>query len=264
MEKEKTRDMIKGRRKQLKAIIKRLMKRALERVGGSAPVSDQLPLDYQTGSYYIRSDYRARDKAIYFHDFEPREEPRVYQPDIYSLADVLSTFGARRIIDVGCGKALKLSKLAERHEIIGLDYGENIEYCRAQYSVGQYVEHDIESDRDLPLEGVPLARAVVVCADVIEHLHNPLRLLRKLKACVDKGAVVIFSTPERELVYGSHHIGPPRNTAHVREWKTAELRALLLDMGFSIAMMGLTANDSIRREFSTIFAVLTAGDATAD
>jgi len=69
---------------------------------------------------------------------------------------------------------------------------------------------------------------VVVCADVIEHVTDPVLLLQKL-ASAQRGAHALFlSTPERDLTYSRAHNGPPLNPRHVQEWtlrESARLRA---------------------------------------
>lgn len=61
--------------------------------------------------YFLPPDYQSCSQANYFDDFGPTA-PTVWQPDVYRLADQIGT----RIIDVGCGKGLKLRELAKRHE----------------------------------------------------------------------------------------------------------------------------------------------------
>ena len=71
---------------------------------------------------------------------------------------------------------------------------------------------------------------------------------------------MLLSTPERDLARGSGDRGPPSNPHHIREWTIGELRALLLHFGFEIPFLGLTANNSVDREMSTIIAILTSRD----
>jgi SAM-dependent methyltransferase len=161
--------------------------------------------------------------------------------------------GCSRIIDVGCGRAQKLIKLHPEFSIVGIDHGPNIEYCR-RYTFGTWIECDVERESlaDLPAQG-----SVVVCADVIEHLVNPVLLLQSLRTLLERGAgAVLLSTPERDLLRGRDHFGPPPNPCHVREWNTAELRKLLLSMGFEPHMQ-LTARNDLTFEEKTILAIST-------
>jgi len=182
------------------------------------------------GRYFIRQGYREREAPAY--DFEHRSEDRVWQPDVYpTAARIAERLGFTRIIDVGCGNGEKLVVLEPRFEIVGIDIGENLQLCRERYPGRQWIEHDLDSDALLPFEPEVFRSSVVVCADVIEHLVRPERLVQKLRRACDEGACLVLSTPERELLWGVRHAGPPPNPAHVREWSMSELAAFLASEG---------------------------------
>jgi SAM-dependent methyltransferase len=219
-------------------------------------VSDTPPADRDPSHYFLRPDYEIRPKPKYFEDFVPGENHPSYQPDVYALGEALALIGKRRIIDIGCGKAERLKSLADRFDVVGVDFGKNIEYCKHNHAFGHWLEHDLEADAPFPFAPADVLDSIVICADVIEHLANPLPLLANLKKCADAGACVLLSTPERDLVRGRDHLGPPSNPAHVREWSIGELRALLLHVGFHVPFLGLTANDDLNRQMCTIVAIL--------
>lgn len=221
-----------------------------------AAVRDVPPKDNTLGPCFVPHEYESRADPSYFEDFAPGSNHKIYQPDVYSLAALMASIRGGRLIDIGCGKAEKLLKYSRRFKIVGVDFGPNIEYCARTHRWGEWISHDLESEAGLPLPLQDLQGAVIVCADVIEHLLQPLILLGKLRRCVDSGACVLLSTPERMLLRGTRLKGPPSNPNHVREWKIGELRALLLHLGFEIQFLGLTANNHVDRRMSTILAVL--------
>ena len=236
--------------------VKAKMRNALS---SPSPVSDGIDQVGKATDYFIKSGYASRLMPEYFQDTPGSSDGKTYQPDVYRMAEAFGKFAsAKYLIDVGCGRATKLSALSDQFEIIGLDYGDNIEYCRSTFQYGTWIDHDFEKDAVMPVTGVELSSALVVCADVIEHLIDPLPLLSNLKRFADDGALIVLSTPERVLVQGMRDLGPPVNLAHVREWSIAELRALLISVGFRIAFMGLTADNDEDREMSTIIAVLSS------
>src|SRR4029077_5069503 len=100
-----------------------------------------------------------------------------------------AVLGARRILDFGCGTGGKLVALADRFEIVGIDYGPNIEMCRSTYDVGTWLVDDFEAPGAVDVDA---AGAVVVCSDVIEHLRRPEVLLEKLRAARDGGALAVL------------------------------------------------------------------------
>ncbi len=215
------------------------------------------------GRYFIRQGYREREAPAY--DLEHRSEDRMWQPDVYvTAAGITERLGFGRIVDVGCGNGEKLVMLHPRFEIVGIDIGENLRLCRERYPERQWIEHDLDSDALLPLEPEVFRSSVVVCADVIEHLVNPERLLAKLRRACDEGACVVLSTPERELLWGVSHAGPPPNPAHVREWSTGELAAFLASEGFGHGVLTLTRSHDRSPLRSTILAVLCPDEATLE
>jgi SAM-dependent methyltransferase len=211
----------------------------------------------------IRSGYVHRPEPEYFADTQTLAERIVYQPEVYAhAAEVATALGAGRIVDFGCGTGGKLVALADRFEIVGIDYGPNIETCRSRYEIGTWLVDDFEMPG--PLVADP-AGAVVVCSDVIEHLKQPEVLLAKLRAALDAGALaVLISTPERDLTQGLWHQGPPPNAAHVREWNIRELAALLRRSGFEHGSVGLTRSNTVRNVAYTILAAYVSDPASLD
>jgi SAM-dependent methyltransferase len=186
----------------------------------------------------------ARDRPDYFQDDLPETAGIVHQPDVYPFAAHLARlFGCHHLLDIGCGRAYKLADLYPELEPIGVDFGANIDHCRATSPFGRWLEFDLEQPGSLPLEPELVADAVVVCADVIEHLTDPTNLLRNLRELLEHAPAALLSTPERDLVRGADHSGPPDNPHHVREWNLAELEQLARSSGLRIAFSGLTASE---------------------
>lgn len=78
-----------------------------------------------------------------------------------------------------------------------------------------------------PPQCVMLSYDMVICADVIEHVEDPVGLLESIKSARPKIAVI--STPERTLIPGADPLGPPRNIHHRLEWTRDEFAQLLAD-----------------------------------
>ena len=202
--------------------------------------------------YFLKPGYRSREQPEYFID---EDLNAVWQPDVYpEAAGLARRLGARKLVDVGCGTAAKLVALHPEFEIVGIDFGSNIEACRGRYDVGKWIEADFDRDNSLGYDDV--TGAVLVCADVIEHLIHPERLLRLLRRALDSGAsALVLSTPERELYNEPGHLGPPPNTAHVREWALTELEQFLASEGLT-GHFGLTRSNDVMPYMQTILAVV--------
>ncbi|MDF9803589.1 hypothetical protein M2436_002136 [Streptomyces sp. HB372] len=219
----------------------------------TSPVFSTRPIG-DAASYFIRDGYRSRDSVEYFAD--TTDDTTVWQPDVYPFAATQADqLGRDVLIDIGCGRGGKLAALsAERPEwsFVGVDFGDNLTWCRAHHSFGTWIDTDLETSRALPLPPAVVKRSLVVCSDVVEHLLDPRPLLALVRGLFDRGcAGAVFSTPAREYRSGFETPGPPRNPSHVREWACDEFKALLRASGFEIHYAGLTRSDDVSNGLST-------------
>jgi SAM-dependent methyltransferase len=206
--------------------------------------------------FCIKHGYVARAQESYFDDEPYATSAIVHQPDAYALAGFLAArYRAEAIIDIGCGVARKLMALPDLRKV-GVDFGPNLRYCQRSYPNEAWIEADLESARDLPLADDLVARSVVICADVIEHLADPTCLLTLLADLSRRACAVVISTPERDLVRGGDDMGPPANPAHVREWNIGEFETLLTRHALAPTFLGLTVNNDQDLEKQTILAVV--------
>lgn len=201
--------------------------------------------------------YRERPVPQYFVDSVSNCANVTWQPDVYPIAGQLArSLGCNTLVDIGCGHARKLVAMAGEFDVIGVDYGPNIEHCRRQHAVGTWLEADLEFAVPLAIPTETLARAVVICSDVIEHMIDPMPLLALLRKLLDHCPTVVLSTPDRARTYGAQHNGPSPNVAHTREWTHEELERLLRHAGFDVALMTHTRSNDQNPDQATILAVL--------
>lgn len=190
-------------------------------------------------NYGLPENYHARTEPAYFDDV--LADAHLWQADVYRGAAWLARKNhAPRIIDLGCGRGGKLLDYAQEFNIVGVDYGANIEYLRHNASKGEWY------DIDLATEIIPpefFWGSVVICADVVEHLVNPSPLIQSLYNATQTAAYVLLSTPDRERLYnGDTNHSPPDNPAHVREWTLDELREFLKREGMPVVWSGWTVS----------------------
>ena len=169
-------------------------------------------------SYGLPKDYQARETPQYFNDV--LQDAHLWQADVYRLAAKLAESSMSRLVDVGCGTGTKLIPLGQRFPICGIDYGANLEQCHLRYPEGEWIEANLETEI-IPAD--TFENAVVICADVIEHLIDPSALIATLRNATETADYVLVSTPDRERMYGGEQGGPPANLAHTREWTLKEL-----------------------------------------
>lgn len=169
--------------------------------------------------YCIAPGYRHRTAEAYFDDTPLTDE---WQKEVYAYAaEVLKPQGVKTVYDVGCGSGFKLIEYFHDCSTIGFDVEPTVSFLRSRYPERDWRVCDFHVDG--------LAKAdLVICADVVEHLLDPDALMR----CIGRIASrhIVLSTPDRDLVYkpdSEHRMGPPANTAHVREWNFAEFETFV-------------------------------------
>lgn len=226
--------------------------RATDRTIGALP--PQRPSDDELG---LAVGYRSRTQPSYFEDTFEAGANLTWQPDVYRIAAELARlFGRKTVIDVGCGHARKLVALHPEFRLIGIDYGINIDHCRRAYPFGEWLESDLEAVELLPIPVGVRRDAVVVCADVIEHLVDPRPLLATMRELLQHAAVAVLTTPDRARTYGALHYGPPSNPAHVREWTLDELAALCKASGLDVLNATYTRSNDASPAMATSLLVL--------
>ena len=208
-------------------------------------------------SFELPENYCSRNKAEYFTDSDEVRCGVVWQPDVYLRAiEIAREFGCNTLIDIGCGHAEKLIPCHPEFNIVGVDFGVNIEWCRNKYAFGTWLESDFEHIKYLPIPNDLLRKSVMICSDVLEHLSDPRALLHIFRMLMNVAPALVFSTPDRILTWGEEHCGPPPNSSHIREWSLAEFRRLLEREGFLVETLSHTRSNNLTNECSTILAVV--------
>jgi len=169
-----------------------------------------LPADYKSR--------RAYNVALKTTDFS---QICVYR---YAAEIAAADPAVRTVLDWGCGTGWKLLELFGHLDTLGADVDYRLPMLQARFPARRWAVCPVPIDADL-----------VLCVDVIEHLDDPLDLLRQFAAGTWRHLVI--STPERERVAKhkceSRHAarrqlaGPPANRWHVREWTASEFARLI-------------------------------------
>lgn len=130
----------------------------------------------------------------------------------------------RTVLDYGTGSGADLIKYFGKRNTVGADMPFRLPALRIRFPNRRWVAAPCPAVADL-----------VLCVDVIEHVEDPLELLRHF--ATGRWQHLVISTPERNLVArykcqgreAKHRqrSGPPRNPHHVREWTQAEFRQLI-------------------------------------
>jgi SAM-dependent methyltransferase len=208
----------------------------------------------ETLMYCLPDGYQSREKPAY-HDVS--SETVLWQTDVYAYAfELASSLKAKTVIDIGCGDGRKLLNFFPEFNLIGVDYGENFERHN-QLANCTWIECNLEDSNSHPeFSSDMLEESVIICADVIEHLQKPEILLDFLADCVDLGAALVLSSPERDLTHGKGNMGMPPNPCHVQEWNEAEFRCLLAQYHLEVVTFRIVPPYGGSSELSTMMAVI--------
>ena len=159
---------------------------------------------------------------------------RMQAPVYRWAAEVARTPEVRTVLDVGCGSARKLVDLVAPHaHVVGCDQASGIRRARREAPDLALVEGDLDDPATWE-RALGHRPDLVICADVIEHLADPARLLDRLRDLCGPTGLLLLSTPDRSRLDGAPQGGPPRNPRHVREWTAAEMEALLVAHGLGV------------------------------
>lgn len=212
-------------------------------------------------SYHLPPNYTERLDPAYFADVLP--EADLWQRDVYLLAARLARqAGVKRIVDIGCGRAGKLMKLAREFEITGFDYGTNIDQCNIKHPGQLWIGSDLGRE---VLHRTFFEDSVTLCSDVIEHIPDLTALLETLRNASKTAAYVLVSTPARERMYKQPHYGKPDNPAHVREWTLDEFTGWLESEGLPIVWKGYTVSYAKQQDKrNTILVILSNTETVED
>lgn len=183
---------------------------------------------------FLPADYISRSERLTFN-----EDPHAYwnpkriagslkfQHHVYELA---SQHARGVVADVGCGYPIKAAKFlapfADKLFLVDQPSLKNV--VHSVVSGAAFIATDLENGFTLPEPA-----QLIVCADVIEHLLNPLPLLASVVSELQEGGTLIISTPDREGLRGSRNRHSPK-AEHVREWSKSEFRELIQQTGLRI------------------------------
>lgn len=169
--------------------------------------------------YYIKSGYFHRNTEIYFDDTKNTDE---FQKEVYMTAQqIMINNNLKTVIDVGCGSGFKLMKYLGAFDTTGIEVQDTYQHLTSKYTDRKWLAIN-------NFDPSTLTADLIICADVIEHVKEPDKLLKELSK-IRNWSYLLISTPDRDLRRGRRNYGPPPNEYHIREWNQKELNLLLSD-----------------------------------
>ncbi len=113
-----------------------------------------------------------------------------HRPEIIRLIDS----AAITILDVGCGNGklgAELKRLSPQRNVIGIEINK-IAATEARLLLDEVIEQDIEN-LDLPFKNNTFD--CIIFADILEHLLEPEKVLKKFKPVLKQNGTIILSIP---------------------------------------------------------------------
>jgi len=169
----------------------------------------------------------------------------------------------KKVLDVGCATGLVAQKLKENHcEVTGIEIDpEQADVARD--ACQEILVGDVET-MDLAL--APLSFDVLLMADVLEHLKDPLGTLGKLSRFLSKGGFILVVLPNiahfyfrLKLLMGQFDY-QERGTldkSHLRFFTLKTAKRLVVNAGFEIESIDVTVpNVPVSLAFNKNFSIL--------
>jgi len=203
-------------------------------------------------NFCIKETYQIQLNPDYFLD---EDNGVTWQEKIYDLAYFLGKrFGKKYIIDIGAGNGQKLRPFVNDFKITAIDFGANLDLLRESIPNQEIIRFDLE--KGLPeFDQKILKNAIIICADVLEHIKDPHKLLKQLAKLSHTCAFLLISTPDRDKYRGKDHNGPSPNPAHIREWSFNEFNKLLNEYHFNSFLLGYSLNCDLLNQKYAIFSL---------
>jgi ubiquinone/menaquinone biosynthesis C-methylase UbiE len=143
-------------------------------------------------------------------------------------------------LDLGCGDG-RLTSLLQAPVVVGADVSD-VALGRARSRLPEIVELvGLVPGGELPFADNEFD--LVLCAEVLEHVHDLQRLLSEARRVLRPGGRLAVTTPGHWFLMRP----PVPLSPHIRFFTRGSLRLLLVDMGFEVV--------SLRRESGTLLAV---------
>jgi SAM-dependent methyltransferase len=143
------------------------------------------------------------------------------------LETTLEERRALRILDIGCGTGGMIPVLAPFGRVTGIDPAEAaIRYSREQYG-GEAELLRVDFPREAPPgNGYDL----VTLFDVLEHLDDDARALRRAAGLLKEGGLLILTVPAHRFLWSPHD----EINQHRRRYEFSELRDRILAAGLDV------------------------------
>jgi len=189
-------------------------------------------------TYYRKNDY-SRQRV-----YDQSNDVLFYQKKIITQ---LMGYSGKTILDVGCGCAPISSLLTKRSKIVGIDLSELALREASQNGVSCIIA---SIENGLPFRSKKFD--FVLLTEVIEHIFDPVSLLKEIHRVLKDEGIIVCSVPNSSFILNRFSFlftglindctaqdrlvgNMPNINEHIRIIPPKLLKRLLIDSGFSIS-----------------------------
>lgn len=144
---------------------------------------------------------RHTNRFQYFHELAHTSE-RYFIPYIKNFLDLGRPIS---VLEVGCGDGGNLLPFARGgHEVMGVDISDNRVKGAISFFERESAEATFICDDILNLKAHEGYFDLIICHDVIEHIHNKLTLLLRIESLLKPKGIVFVGFPAWQMPFGGH------------------------------------------------------------
>ncbi len=187
----------------------------------------------------LDSVYKTRDECL--NDKETESESSSYYQHVRHDMLPLIPEESRSILEIGCGAGKTGQYLKEQRGAFVAGVELNPEVAEQAKSVLDDVMAGNIEEMDLPYD--PASFDCILCGDVLEHLVEPLEVLKNLKKLLAPGGKIVASIPNVQFFGVIHHLSEGNWTyqnegildrTHLRFFTFKEIEKLFKSAGLEI------------------------------
>jgi len=179
-----------------------------------------------------------------YHYLDYEASPDLSHRPLYlsKVLPYLKQPGVRRVLDAGCGGGDFSVGLHEAGlDVYGLDASESGIAAAQKRGVGTFVVSSLYEDLLHPFEATSFD--AVIAVEVIEHLYSPRIFVKRARAALRPGGLLIITTPywgyAKNILLAVTNRMDGSLTAlwdggHIKHWSRATLTQLMVEQGLEV------------------------------
>jgi len=101
------------------------------------------------------------------------------------------------LLEIGCGDGILLNKIQDCYNVTGADISQH-----AIKKACEMVDSKKLKVMDIENEDIDGSYDIIIAFDVMEHLNNPQKVIKKIKGAMKKDGIFIFSVPNNYGIFG--------------------------------------------------------------